>query len=150
MTHSVDNNGAKYDKNGTMTNWWTDADYTAFSAKTQQVSDALSQITFNGQPVNGPLCVGEAIADLGGLSAAISIAEDKNLDTGAVMKTWAKVWDERMSKETAAYIMSMDVHLPSKLRVNFTVSQQDAFYKAFDIQPGDGMYTDPDMRINIW
>jgi putative endopeptidase len=150
LTHSVDNNGALFDKNGTMTNWWIDADFTAFAAKTKAVSDALSQIKFNGQQVNGNLCGAEAIADLGGLSAALSIAQDKNLDTGTVINAWAKLWDERMSQQTATYILSIDVHLPAKIRVNFTVAQQDEFYKAFNIQESDGMYTAPENRVNIW
>ncbi len=150
FTHSVDNNGAKYDKNGTLTDWWTVADYAAFEAKTKTVADKLSQITFAGQQVNGNLTVSEAIADLGGLSAALSIAEDNNLDTGAVFKAWTNVWAFRAAQETAVYIMSSETHLSPKLRANFISSQQDAFYKDFNIQPGDGMYTAPEDRVNVW
>jgi len=150
FTHSVDTTGAQFDKNGTLTNWWTDADYTAFAAKTKQISDALSQITFSGQQLNGELTRGEAIADLGGVSAAISIAQDENLDTGAVMTQWAKVWEDRMPAQAVTAYLSMDVHLPAKLRVNFTLAQQDEFYNVFNVQPGDGMYTDTIDRINIW
>ncbi|MCL2352225.1 MAG: M13 family metallopeptidase [Firmicutes bacterium] len=150
FTHSVDNSGAQYDKNGTLTNWWSDADYTAFAAKTKLLSDALSKITFAGAQLNGPLIVGEQIADLGGLSAALSVAQDEGLDTGAVMTSWARLWRDRMPSQMASLYLSVDVHPPAKLRGNFALSQQDEFYRVFGIQPGDGMYTAPEDRINIW
>ena len=150
FTHSVDNNGAKYDKNGTLTDWWTADDYAAFSAKTKAVSDKLSEITFDGQQVNGELIVSEAIADLGGLSAALGIAAKEKLDAKAVFNAWANVWATRMSKEVTQYLMSYETHPSPKIRVNFTSAQQDAFYEAFNIQPGDGMYTAPEDRVNVW
>ena len=150
FTHSIDRNGAKYDKNGTLTDWWTDADYKAFTAKTQAVSDKLTEITFAGQQVNSSLTADEAIADLGGLSASLSIAKDNNLDTRAVFQAWANVWAACMSNEVTAYLMSYETHLSPKLRVNFIAAQQDAFYKDFNVKPGDGMYTAPEDRVNVW
>ena len=152
FSHAFDNNGAKYDKNGTIANWWNEADYAAFDALTGRVAAALSDIVFVGeQIVNGVLCTGETIADLGAMSCILDIADDINAaDLATVMRAWANIWAARMSPEVAAYLLAMDVHAPNKVRTNFVLSQLADFYKTFDITATDGMYVVPGDRITIW
>ena len=152
FSHAFDNSGAKYDKNGTITNWWTDADYAAFDKLTGKVAEALSEIEFvGGQSVNGVLCTGETIADLGAMSCVLDIADDaEDADMAAVMRSWANIWAARMSPEVAAYLLAMDVHAPNKVRTNFILSQLDGFYETFSIKETDGMYVAPENRIAIW
>lgn len=151
FTHAFDNNGAKYDKNGTITNWWKDEDFSHFSKMAEDVSSELSKIKFAGKNVNGKLCTGEVIADLGGLSCVLDIAESNSgANLKKVMKAWANIWATRMSKEMAQYLLAVDVHAPSKIRVNFVLSQMDDFYRAFNIRENDGMFVPKENRIIIW
>ena len=152
ISHAFDNNGAKYDKNGTITNWWAEADYVAFSALTDQVAAALSEIDFVGeQAVNGLLCTGETIADLGAMTCILDIADDMaDADLALAMRSWAHIWAARMSPEVAAYLLAIDVHAPNKVRANFVLSQLAGFYDAFGITEADGMYIAPKDRITIW
>ena len=152
FSHAFDNSGAQYDKNGTLTDWWTEADYTAFAKLTDKVSAALSDIKFVGeQSVNGVLCTGETIADLGAMACVLDIADDMdNADLALLMRSWAEIWASRMSSEVAAYMLSVDTHAPHKLRTNFVLSQLADFYNTFGVTQADGMYVSPEKRIAIW
>ena len=152
FSHAFDNNGAKYDKNGTLANWWADSDNAAFNEMTGSVADALSAIEFvGGQSVNGVLCTGETIADLGAMACILDIADDADgADMAAVMRSWAHIWAARMSPEVAAFLLAMDTHAPSKVRANFVLSMQGSFYDTFGVTESDGMYVPPEDRIAIW
>jgi putative endopeptidase len=152
ISHAFDNNGAKYDKNGTIINWWTDDDYAAFDELTKKVAADLSKINFVGDlTVNGVLCTGETIADLGAMACVLDIADDSvGADLKTLMRSWANIWAAKMSPEVSAYLLSVDVHAPNKVRTNFVLSQQDAFHDVFGVSESDGMYTPPENRIVIW
>jgi len=152
ISHAFDNSGAKYDKNGTLTDWWVEADYAAFSELAGSISAALSEISFvGGQTVNGVLCTGETIADLGAMACILDIADDMDgADMALVMRSWSGIWAARMSAEVAAYLLAMDTHAPNKVRTNFILSQLDAFYDTFGVNETDGMYIAPENRIVIW
>ena len=152
FSHAFDNSGAQYDKNGTLTNWWTEADYAAFSELTGKVSAALSSIEFVGmQSVNGILCTGETIADLGAMACILDIADDMDdADMALAMRSWSDIWAARMSSEVAVYLLAVDSHAPNKVRTNFILSQLDSFYKTFGVTEADGMYVAPEDRIAIW
>ena len=152
FTHAFDNIGARYDKNGTITNWWTDNDYKSFDAMAADVAKALSAIAFVGDiRVNGVLCTPETISDLGAIACVLDIADDTpGADLAGLMESWAAIWAARMSQELAVYLLYMDSHLPNKLRVNFVLSQVDDFYDVFNIKEGDGMYTPAEKRLSIW
>jgi putative endopeptidase len=152
ISHAFDNNGAKYDKNGTIISWWTEEDYAAFEELTDKVAADLSEIKFvDEQNVNGVLCTGETIADLGAMACVLDIADDSDgADLALLMRSWANIWAAKMSPEVASYLLSIDEHAPNKIRANFVLSQQDAFHDAFGVAETDGMYVPPENRIAIW
>lgn len=152
FTHAFDNSGAQYDKNGTLTNWWTEEDYAAFNKMTANVGAELSKILFVGNlSVNGALCTGETIADLGAVACVLDIADDMaDADLAKVMESWSSIWAARMSPEVAAFLLSRDSHAPHKVRVNFILSQMEDFYRIFNINEKNKMYTPKENRITIW
>ena len=75
ITHGFDSNGSQYDKDGNLSNWWTEEDRTAFNERTQKVADYFSQFeVVNRAKVNGQMTIGETVADLGGISCMMEIA----------------------------------------------------------------------------
>ena len=103
-----------------------------------------------GSTVDGALTITENIADLGGMYAVTQIiGHDKDALQEAFV-SYANMWAEKMTYEYASMLLMMDVHSPGRARVNAVVSSMDAFYEAFDIQEGDGMYVAPEDRVGIW
>ncbi len=152
ITHSFDNNGAKFDENGNAANWWTKNDYEVFQSLCQNVINH-----FDGAEIvpgifsNGTLTLSENIADLGGLSCALEAAKSlPNPNYKKLFENFAKTWYNTSTREYALYLSQLDVHSANKLRVNLIVQNFDEFYKAYDIKEGDGMYIAPENRVKIW
>ncbi len=164
MSHGFDDQGAKYDGQGVLKNWWTEEDLAAF----RELGDALAKQYSaycpldDGQTcVNGRLTLGENIGDLGGLSLAYR-AYQMSLDgkeapvidglTGdqRFFMAWAQVWRAKYRDEAVRQQMLSDPHSPPVYRVNGIVRNMDQWYEAFDIQPGDALYLPPEERIHIW
>jgi putative endopeptidase len=152
FTHAFDSNGAQYDKNGTLINWWADEDFKAFTEKTAKLTGMLSQVAFAGDIyVNGVLCVDETIADLGAMACVLDIADDDpDADLTILMEAWSAIWATRMPKEVAIYLIHADVHAPNKVRTNFVLSFMDVFYVVYEITESDGMYIPEFERVGIW
>ncbi len=162
MTHGFDDQGSQYDKDGNLKVWWTPADAAKFKAKTQQVVDLYNGFTvLNNMHVNGKLTLGENIADIGGL--AIAYQAFKNTEQGKSDKkidgltpdqrfflSFAQVWRIKDRDETLRMRINTDPHSPERYRVNGPVFNMDAFYKAFNIQPGAKLYKPENQRIRIW
>ena len=152
ITHAFDTSGALFDKNGTLANWWTEADIAAFGELTDKVAFALSEIEFVGsQRVSGALCTGETVSDLGAMACVLDIAGDMDgADMALIMRSWAHIWAARMSPEVAAYLLVTDTHAPHKVRTNFVLSHLGEFYTTFGVTETDEMYIAPGDRISIW
>ncbi|KRM79069.1 neutral endopeptidase [Lapidilactobacillus dextrinicus DSM 20335] len=151
ISHAFDNNGAKFDEQGNMVNWWTDADYTAFEERTQAMIQEFDGISYAGSQVNGKLVISENVADGGGLSCALEAAkEDDDVDLKAFFNNWAKVWRIKATNEYRQLLLSIDVHAPGPLRANVQAQNMDDFYQAFDVTEQDGMWLAPEDRVNIW
>lgn len=151
ISHAFDNNGAKFDEQGNMVNWWTDADYAAFEERTQAMIQEFDGISYAGSQVNGKLVISENVADGGGLSCALEAAkEDDDVDLKAFFNNWAKVWRIKATNEYRQLLLSIDVHAPGPLRANVQAQNMDDFYQAFDVTEQDGMWLAPEDRVNIW
>ncbi|MDO4281426.1 MAG: M13 family metallopeptidase [Peptococcaceae bacterium] len=150
LSHAFDDNGAQYDKDGNLSDWWTAEDKSAFKERSQKVIDYYNDMGERFERVNGEQTVSENIADLGAMAAVVRLAENENLDLDKLMTHYAKSWVEIVRPEYATQIYLTDVHAPAEDRVNASLAATDAFYTTYDVQSGDGMYVAPEDRPKIW
>lgn len=151
ISHAFDNNGAKFDENGNLHNWWTEEDLTQFQSLAQAMIDEFDGIDFAGGKVNGKLTVSENIADAGGLSCALEAAKrEADLNLVDFFTNWAKIWRTKATTQYQQLLLNVDVHGPAKLRANIQLQNLDDFFTTFDIQSGDAMYREPEKRVHIW
>lgn len=167
--HGFDDQGAKYDGDGNLVDWWTDQDRTEFGARTkkliEQYDEYVPRQLGNGHSpaphVNGAFTVGENIGDLGGLSIALLAyrlslkgEEAPVLDglTGEqrVFFGWAQVWRTKSRDAEAIRRLAIDPHSPPEFRCNGVIRNMDAFYEAFDVSEDDELYLAPEHRVRIW
>lgn len=151
ISHAFDTNGASFDENGSLNNWWTDEDYAAFKERTDKVVAQFDGIPFAGSKVNGQLTVSENVADLGGLAAALEAAK-KEADFSAkdYFTNFATIWRMKAREEYLQLLVNVDVHAPGKLRTNVQVPNFDDFHETFGVQKGDAMWREPSERVIIW
>ncbi|MBU8810634.1 M13 family metallopeptidase [Mycolicibacterium goodii] len=163
--HGFDDQGAKYDGDGNLVDWWTDADRAEFGARTKALIEQYEQFTPRGldpsHHVNGAFTVGENIGDLGGLSIAL-LAYKLSLKGGKapvidgltgvqrVFFGWAQVWRTKSREAEAIRRLAVDPHSPPEFRCNGVVRNLDDFYEAFDVGADDGLYLEPERRVRIW
>ena len=151
ISHAFDNNGAKFDENGNLFDWWTQSDFDAFKALTKDMIDQFEGIPFHGGKVSGELVVSENIADNGGLGVTLEIMHGlENPDFQAYFINWAKVWCIKAKEEYILLLLTNDVHSPNELRANMAPRNFDEWYEAFDVKETDKMYIAPEKRISIW
>lgn len=162
--HGFDDQGAQFDGDGVMRNWWSDADLAAFKERTKALIDqynGLRPAALDSGSVNGELTVGENIGDLGGLTIAwkaylksLGGEEPPVIDglTGAqrFFYSWASQWQEKSRTERAKMRLTIDPHSPNEFRCNQIVSNMADFYEAFDVKEGDALYLAPEKRVAIW
>ncbi len=154
LCHAFDTAGAQYDKDGNLVSWWTEQDYQAFQERAQKVVQYMDQIipdNGSGVAVNGSRVQGEMIADLGGTKAALRIAAQMDrFDYDAFFRMHALQWRGIMSAEVQQSMMATDGHPLDYLRTNAVLQQFEEFYTTYDVQPEDGMYLAPELRLEVW
>ena len=167
MTHGFDDQGRQFDKDGNMNNWWTDADAEAFKKKTDILVEQFNAIEVlpakDGQPAlhaDGALCLGENIADQGGLRIAYTALQNALGDNkpapidGFTAEQrfylgYATLWAQNIRDEEIARLTKLDVHSLGKWRVNATLRNIQEFYDAFGITDG-AMFMPEKERVIIW
>jgi len=162
ISHGFDDSGSQYDKDGTLRNWWTAEDLTRFKAKAALLQKQFDDYTvLDSLHVNGKLTMGENIGDLGGLNAAYEAFKmtpqgksEKKIDgftpDQRFFLAWAQVWRSNTLTERKAQLIVTDPHSPSEYRTIGAPVNMDAWYKAFNVQPGNKLYKKPEDRIKIW
>nr|HEX4317833.1 M13 family metallopeptidase [Kofleriaceae bacterium] len=162
ISHGFDDQGAQYDGDGNLRDWWTKADHDKFSAKTKAlVAEYAAFEPVKGYHVNGELTLGENIADNSGLAIAYKAyklatkdAPGPTIDgmTGdqRLYMGWAQVWRSKMREPFAIQLVKTDPHSPGEFRANGTLVNQPAFFEAFGVKDGDKMFRKPDQRVIIW
>ncbi len=162
ISHGFDDQGAQYDGDGNLRDWWTAADHKNFEAKTKMLVNQYNQFEpIKGYHVNGELTLGENIADNSGLAIAykaykISLKGKKApvIDglTGEqrLYMGWAQVWRTKMREQQQIVQVKTDPHSPGQFRANGTLRNQPGFYDAFKVKQGDKMYLAPQERVIIW
>ena len=165
ITHGFDDQGSHFDATGQMRDWWTEDDRAEFVRRAQVLVGQFDGYeVLDGLHVNGPLTLGENIADLGGLK----IAHDALLEALATADpaarepvdgftpeqrffySWATVWRTNYTDEYLHLIVQSDPHSPARARVNEPLSNLPAFAAAFGIDGGSPMARDADGRADIW
>ena len=166
--HGFDDQGSKYDGDGHLVDWWTDADRSEFTVRTTRLIEQYDSYVprdlanrQESQHVQGAFTVGENIGDLGGLSIAL-LAYRLSLGgrpapvidglTGQqrVLFGWAQVWRTKSRPAEAVRRLAIDPHSPPEFRCNGVVRNIDAYYEAFDVTEDDALYLDPQQRVRIW
>ncbi|MCQ4208280.1 M13 family metallopeptidase [Streptomyces longispororuber] len=161
--HGFDDQGAQYDGQGNLNDWWTADDKAAFEAKSKALVtqyDGFEPRNLPGERVNGSLTVGENIGDLGGLTighTAYLIAlgdaavptEDELTGSQRLFMNWAYCWRTKRRKEQEQQYLTIDPHSPPEFRANI-VRNLDEFHDAFGTRDGDGLWLDPADRVRIW
>ncbi|MCL1065775.1 M13 family metallopeptidase [Shewanella olleyana] len=161
MGHGFDDQGSKSDANGIQRNWWTDSDRAAFEAKADMLAAQYSQYEpIPDNFVNGRNSLGENIGDVGGLAMAyhayqlsLNGKEAPIIDglTGdqRFFLAWAQVWKEKRTEQSMLSQLRAGTHAPGRYRA-LAPRNHDAWYKAFDVKPGDKLYLPEDQRVRIW
>jgi putative endopeptidase len=162
ISHGFDDQGRKSDGDGMLKDWWTDEDKEQFNQRAARLGKQYEQIeVMPGQRIDGQLTMGENIGDMGGVNLALE-AYLASLDgkpapvidgtTGVqrVFLGWAQLWRQKLRDEALIRQIHTDPHAPALARVNGVVMNIDAWYDAFDIQPGDKLYVKPEERVKIW
>ncbi|WP_235942107.1 M13 family metallopeptidase [Pontibacter fetidus] len=162
ISHGFDDSGSQYDKDGTLRNWWTAEDLAKFKEKAAALASQYDAYTvLDTVHVNGKLTLGENIGDLGGLNAAYEAFKmtkqgksKKKIDgftpDQRFFLSWAQVWRANTLPETAAQLIVTDPHSPGQYRTIGAPVNMDAWYKAFNVKPGDKLYIKPEDRNKIW
>jgi putative endopeptidase len=163
LTHGFDDQGAQYDADGNLKNWWTKEDLERFKVKTERLSKQFDNyIAIDDVHVKGALTLGENIADLGGLTISY-YAFKKSLEGKPVpakidgftaeqrfFMAWAQAWRSNVRPEFLKNSIQTDSHSPDKIRANAAPSNMQEFYDAFGVKPGDKMYRPKEERVEVW
>jgi len=164
ITHGYDDEGRKYDADGNLNGWWTEADASAFEARAQRVVDEYSRFeVLPGLHVNGKLTLGENLADLGGVHIAYdalqrALARDpakrRKVDGFTPEQrffiSFAQIWRTNIRDTEAQRLVTVDPHSPGRFRAYGPLLNVAEFYTAFGIQPGSPMWLPPEQRAEIW
>ncbi|RFP24306.1 M13 family peptidase [Duganella sp. BJB488] len=162
ISHGFDDQGAQYDGDGNLRDWWTAQDHKNFAAKTKMLVEQYNQFSpLPGYHVNGELTLGENIADnsgvaiaykayklsLGGKEAPVidGLTGDQRFYMG-----FAQVWRMKMREAQQIVQIKTDPHSPGQFRANGPMRNQPGFYDAFNVKPGDKMYLEPKDRVIMW
>jgi putative endopeptidase len=162
MGHGFDDQGAKSDARGVLRTWWSKPDEVAFKGLVDRlVAQYDGYEPLPGLKINGRFTAGENIGDNGGLAVAY---EAYHLALGGqsapvlggfsgdqrFFHGWAQVWRTLIRDQRLRNQVMTDPHSPGEFRANGPVRNQDAWYEAFGVKPGDKLYLPPEARVHIW
>jgi endothelin-converting enzyme/putative endopeptidase len=161
ISHTFDAEGSAFDSKGRVRNWWTADDHAHFeqqATKLEKQYDAYEP--FPGVHVNGKQTIDENIADLGGVAAAYdgyraslqgaeSAAQDGFTGDQQFFIAYGQNWGSKAREAALRRQVLTDGHSPGQYRADI-VRNSDAWYKAFDVKPGENLYLAPDDRVRIW
>jgi putative endopeptidase len=161
LSHFVDTLGMEYEADGRFRRWWTAEDTKRYEALTEPLTEQVT--SYRPLPdvaVNGKATLVENVADLGGLAAAFDAhraalgarasdreyvrQQDRQFFIG-----FARSWRSKMTDDALRKYIANDNHTPENFRIAI-VRNIDAWYEAFDVQPGQKFYLEPNARVLIW
>lgn len=162
LIHAFDDQGSKFDAEGNLKDWWTEADLEAFKGRAKMVEEQYSEyVVLDSLHVNGKLTLGENIADIDGLRISY-YAWKRSLD-GKMPESkegftpeqrffinYGQLWSSLMRPEAMRLMIATNPHSPAEWRVNGSTSSLTEFYEAFGVKEGDPMYREASERMSIW
>jgi len=161
--HGFDDQGRKFDAKGRLRDWWTQASAKLYNARTAVLVDQYNVYEpVPGVHIKGQLTLGENLGDLGGLEVAYAAYRRYVADHGEppvidgltgdqrFFIAYGYSWETKTREGALRAQLLTNEHSPAKYRVNGVVRNVDAWYKAFNVQPGDKLYLPPDQRVHIW
>jgi endothelin-converting enzyme/putative endopeptidase len=160
--HGFDDSGRRFDGDGVLRDWWTEEDAAKFDERKNMLAAQYEGYeVIDGLTINGQFTSGENIGDLGGLSIAyLAYKMSLNGEEAPVIDGWtgdqrfflgwAQVWRSKARDEELKRRLTVDPHSPPKFRANGAAVNVPAFYEAFDVKEGDGMYLPEEERVKIW
>ncbi|MGZ3246690.1 MAG: M13 family metallopeptidase [Croceibacterium sp.] len=162
ISHGFDDQGRKIDATGAVRDWWTPGDAQRFQAEAKKFGAQYAAFEVApGAHINPDLTMGENIADFAGLNVALD-AYHRSLNgkeapvidglTGdqRFFLAYAQVWKSKAREDSLRQQVTTDPHSPPRYRTIVPLRDLDAWYKAFNIQPGDKLYIAPEDRVHIW
>lgn len=161
LSHFIDTLGADYDASGALNTWWTPADRARYDAAAAALARQYADYhPLPGMAVDGTRTLGENVADLGGLAAAFDAYRatlgSQVSDQAQVRQHdrqffigYARSWRSLYTDDALRKQLAQDNHAPDRHRVA-TVRNLDAWYEAFDVQPGQALYLPPAARVRVW
>jgi len=162
ISHGFDDQGSKYDGGGILRSWWTDDDRKAFDSRTTMLGAQFD--AYEGLPglhVNGKLTMGENIGDLSGLAIALKAYHaslggkpapliDGLTGDQRFFLSFAQIWRAKYRDSQMRVQILSNPHSPPHFRVWGPTRNNDAWYQAFNVKPGDAMYLPPNKRVKLW
>jgi putative endopeptidase len=161
ISHGFDNLGADFDAQGRLRNWWTADDMARFEGQGQALVEQYDAYeALPGLHVNGQQTLGENIADVAGLTAALDAYHaslggkpapviDGMTGDQRLFLSFAQTWASKFREKALRARVQGDVHAPARFRAQ-TVRNLDAWYEAFGVKPGDALYLPPEKRVQVW
>ena len=162
MTHGFDDQGRRFDKDGNMKDWWTEADGKNFTQRTDRYADFFSAINvLPDLKANGRLTLGENLADHGGLQVAFAAYQNatkrQKLDVvdgltadQRFFLAYAGVWANNITEAEIRKRTKSDPHALGRWRVNGALAHINAWYEAFGVKEGDKMFIPESERLQLW
>lgn len=152
MGHSFDKEGAKYDENGCLKNWWTEEDYAEFEKLQEKFIEYYNRFeVVDGVVQDANVTITENMADFAAMQIIMDIVGDDKEAQKEVFESYAKMWAQlgTVPYLTDSTLLS-DVHAANVVRVNAVVASFDQFYEIYGIEEGDPMYVAPEDRLRLW
>lgn len=162
MTHGFDDEGRQFDAGGNLRNWWTKSDSALFVHKANVLVRQFDHyVVLDSLHINGKACLGENIADLGGIVIGLDAfkkttqyREGKPIDGQTPLQRYflgyALGWLYQQRTQNLVRQILSDVHAPANFRVNGPLSDVPEFYAAFHVLPGQPMWRPDSLRVKIW
>ncbi|HEX8622531.1 MAG TPA: M13 family metallopeptidase, partial [Allosphingosinicella sp.] len=161
--HGFDDQGRQFDATGRIRDWWSPASGAEFTKRAEKFGKQYDQYEpIPGTKINGKLTMGENIGDLGGLEMAYAAYKRHVAEHGEppviggltgeqrFFIAYGQSWRSKVREGALRERLLTDPHSPPEYRVDGVVRNVDAWYKAFNVKPGDKLYLPPEERVSIW
>jgi predicted metalloendopeptidase len=161
VSHSFDELGHLYDDRGRLRDWWTAEDQARYRTAGVRLKARLdADCPLTGLCLKGEQVLGESLSDLAGLAVAydayhLALKGRPDRTIGGLSGdqrffiAFAQRWRRLQTETSLRHQVATDTHPPAEIRSD-AVRNLDAWYRAFDVRPGDKLYLKPEDRAGVW